>query len=107
MTYVLATVRQGVSTILADSRLTSEDPQHSHDDMTKVGILFPGCSFGVAGSTAGLNPFLSDFQGSAGIVGYDSIANWEYFKKYAAGYVTKDEFQIVLPVRNFRYPRFT
>lgn len=105
MTYVLATVRQGVSAILADSRITSQSPSDSHDDMTKVGILFPGCIFGVAGSTAGLNPFLSNFQGSAGIVGYDPIANWEYFKTYAAGYVTKDEFQVVLSERTSGTPR--
>ena len=77
MTYILATVRQGVSTILGDSRITTGLATGSHDDMTKVGILFPGCIFGVAGSIEGLNPFLTDFQKSAGVVGHEPAANWE------------------------------
>src|SRR5574340_264214 len=105
MTYILATVRHGVSTIIADSRITSELPNNSHDDMAKVGILFPGCIFGVAGSTEGLDPFVSNFQESAGTDGHDLSINWEYFKKYAAAYTPSDQFQVVLSERTTGSPR--
>lgn len=104
MTYILAMVRRGVSTVLADSRVTAGTAVNSHDDMMKVGILFPGCIYGVAGSNEGLDPFLSDFKESVTSLGLDPIANWAYFAKYASAYYPHDHFQVVLSERTTGLP---
>lgn len=105
MTYVLATVRRGTAAIVADSRATSTIAEQSHDDMAKVGILFPGCLFGVAGSSAALTPFISDFQQSAVADEHDVAGNWSYFQKYVASFRSTEAFQVVLAERSSGTPR--
>lgn len=106
MTYILATARKGVSTILADSRATDpENHKRSHDDAAKIGILFPGCIYGAAGSTEGPYQFLSDFQASGVSEGQSQRANWEYFKKYAEGYVSSGHFRVVFSERTAGSPK--
>jgi hypothetical protein len=61
MTYIVAFGQPGLNAIIADTWVTSSSGASAPDDPNfglKIGPLFPGCIYGVAGNAAAAQGFI-------------------------------------------------
>jgi hypothetical protein len=100
MTYILGMKRHGVTSIIADLRVTRHDTKAGRNVALKSGILFPGAIFGAAGNAVAALNFVSRSRTVAENVGPRLSDKWTAFAELAGKYNAVDgDFQILVASR--------
>ncbi len=98
MTYILGLKYKGFTSIISDSRISS--PNCASNSGLKVGILFPGCIYGISGSSQSGRQFIQDARL---VVGHtqDVQENWDRFMNHASKYSSPPStpFKVLLSSR--------